>query len=166
MTSLLTRNPLGRETRIPANVVQASGRIVRVTHEIQIRLVRARDAIRPQGEDFRVRSYEPASRAHSRRKTRGEDDVVERLFHPAHEAHTGFGELGDPRPHRNATSTNRVHEVKANEWDGIERTVSRLRQHRLAATQFCQFAYNVGDPPTRVLRQAPHCEYEILNRHS
>src|SRR5262245_6985236 len=51
-----TGDALGGESRVPANVVQATGRVVVVSDEIQIRLIRARHTVLAQGKPLGIRS--------------------------------------------------------------------------------------------------------------
>src|SRR5678816_340337 len=46
--SSATGDALGRKDRIPANVVQTTGRVVRVADEVQAGLIHARHAVRAQ----------------------------------------------------------------------------------------------------------------------
>src|SRR5205807_1789728 len=125
-------NPRRHHRGVEADVVEPSAGVVVVADEPEVRLFGARDAVGANGEPFRVGADERREGPDGRGEPGGEDDVIERLLATASEERAPLGQLQNSGTNGDAAGADLIHEMEADERDGVERTMRGTRQHRRA----------------------------------
>src|SRR3954469_1409156 len=159
----------GHDARIARDVEQPSRRVVVVTDEVQVTIVRALDAVATHRKSLGVDADQLTERRERGTVAGGENDDVEWQLggRPAIGEHRStLRQSIDSTAYANEPSTNGVDKVKANEGDRIERSVCGSRQHRRPSSLLDDAADETDYLLSCLTRQLADVAGEILHRNA